>query len=253
MFYLQINFTFASIKHQTIKNIFLMKYYLRFLFLFLSFACVFGSCKQFTDTKFISEGTIEYNITYLESEDNAMKDVMPKTMTLIFKDDKMAIDLTGGFGLFKATWVSDFDKRSFLQMVKIMNQKFAIMLDSNTVNEMNDKLPKLKVEFLDDTKKIANYHCKHAKINFENPKYPSFDIYYTNEINIKNPNWSTQFKAIDGVMLEYQMKRYNIEMKFTAKKIISAKDEPIDNTIFERPADYKLISREHMDELLSSF
>jgi hypothetical protein len=49
--------------------------------------------------------------------------------------------------------------------------------------------------------------------------------------------------------MEYQMKKFGLEMKFTAKTV---KPEDIDDSTFELPADYKTISKEEMDNFFLS-
>ena len=73
-----------------------------------------------------------------------------------------------------------------------------------------------------------------------------FDIFYTTELKIDNPNFATPFHMIDGVLMEYQMKKFGLEMKFTAK---SVKKEDIEDSIFELPVEYKAVSLEEMNTL----
>ena len=51
---------------------------------------------------------------------------------------------------------------------------------------------------------------------------------------------------IDGVLMEYQLKKFGLEMRFTAKMV---KPEEIEDSTFELPADYKPISQQEMNEL----
>ncbi len=51
---------------------------------------------------------------------------------------------------------------------------------------------------------------------------------------------------IDGVLMEYKIKKFGLEMKFTAKSV--AKQE-IEDSEFELPKDYKKITEAEMTDL----
>lgn len=209
------------------------------------------SCRELTDEKYISEGIIEFDITYPEADENSLlAGLMPDKMIMTFKDNKIAYDMTGGLGMFKTTLISDPKKRTVTQLVKIMNKKFALVADSVEVKSLMAEFPVAGIQPEDKTKIIAGYLSKKATVSMKDPKHPAFNVFYTKDINLKEPNWSTPFKSIDGVLLEYQIKKYNIEMKFVATSVMKA-DVP--DSTFALPADYKIVSKQEMDELFINF
>ena len=208
--------------------------------------CFITACRQITDKKFISEGIIKYDITYPDAtEDDVLVGLMPKTMIFKFKDDKIAFEFDGGMGLFKAKFISDFEKQSVLHMVKILNKKYAVTYKSTEINSLNE-MPGINIKHTGERKNIAGYDCQKSSISFKDDEFSSFDIYFTEDLNIKTPNWSTPYKEINGVLMEYQMKRYNVVMHFTAVSVESAE---IDDHDFQKPEDYKIVSQDEMDEL----
>ena len=76
-----------------------------------------------------------------------------------------------------------------------------------------------------------------------------FDVWYTDELNIKNPNDQTPYSQIDGMLMQYRLKRFGLEMEFTAKGV---EKEKIADTEFELPAYYKVVSRQEMDDFFKS-
>ncbi|HXC03192.1 MAG TPA: hypothetical protein VNZ86_00495, partial [Bacteroidia bacterium] len=64
------------------------------------------------------------------------------------------------------------------------------------------------------------------------------------------PNWSNPYHEIDGVLMEYQLKRYGLELRFNA---VSVSKASIDESIFTLPSEYKLISRAEMASKFSDF
>lgn len=222
-------------------------------FLLLGVFCL-SSCREIFDKKFISEGTIEYQVKYLgNEEDNYMTSLMPEKMLCHFKNNKVALDLSGGMGLFHTKFIVDNEKKTFLQLVKMIQKKYATSLDSVSVKAIEHEFPEMKIDVTKETKEIAGYTCKKAVVTFNDPDYPdypSFDIYFTEDINIKEPNWCTQYKEIDGVLMEYRMKKYKMEMQITAVNVVK---EDIEDNVFELPEDYKIIPQQDLDDLFLTF
>lgn len=218
--------------------------------LFFLVVVIFTSCKSCKPGgKGISEGIIEYDAVVLD-KNNPMADLAPDKMTVKFKDNKSSVDLSAGMGLFSTTFISDPDTKTMTQLVKLLNKKFAYIMDSTAVKKEIDSAGVFKIEKTSETKTIAKFKCKKARVSFPKNTQPPYDVWYTDEINIQNPNWSNPYREIDGVLMEYQMNRYGLALKFTAKNVTKAE---IDNSSFELPEEYKLISKEEMEELFKAF
>ena len=193
-----------------------------------------------------SEGEIHYKVTYPKLEkDNFMRDFMPKKMVLKFKDDKYITHLSAGMGMFKTNFLCDFENQEFLQMVKLINKKYVLKLKDEEIKNSLNNMPLFLVEFTNETKKILGYECKKAIVTINNGMNDAFTVFYTDEINIESPNWSNQFSVINGVLLEYQYEKYDVCMKFTAKKIHY---KTIEDSEFDVPNTYKEITEKQMDQ-----
>ena len=227
--------------------------------LFLLFVLLMAGCKSSTDEKFISEGVIEYDAVAVD-QSNPQAGMAPSKMSVKFKNDKVVVKMSAGLGVVGISIISDPEEKKYTEMVKIFSDKNAHISDSNEVKKLNDSLlSKMKIEYTEDTKVIAGYKCKKAVISFagstaksptnEYFTKPSFSVYYTNDINIKHSNWATEYFPIDGVLMEYQLDRYGLEMKFTASKVIKSE---VTDSDFELPADYKLITKDQFEEIFKA-
>ena len=197
-----------------------------------------------TDEKFVSEGVITYDAAVVD-QSNPMAGMAPSKMTITFKNNKSAAEMSAGMGLFSTTFISDPETKTLTQLVKLLNKKFSLVQNQVDIQKENDEYP-VEVTELKETKMIAGYNCNKAHVKVKDDDSTEYDIYYTKDLNIQNPNFANPFHMIDGVLMEYQMKKFGLEMKFTAKTI--AKDD-VDDAIFELPADYKKISAQEMKEL----
>lgn len=221
---------------------------LTFYVLLMTLAGGFAGCKL--DGKDgIAEGIIEYDAEPVDMS-NPMADLAPSKMTVRFKDNKSCVDLSAGMGLFSTTFISDPENLTMTQLIKLLNKKYVHVADTSELRQENHQGPKMFIEKTNETKMIAKYKCKKAIVRFENNARPPFDIYYTNDIAIENPNWSNPFSEIDGVLMEYQLARHGLEMRFTAKTVTPS---DIDDEIFEVPEDYKKISHEELVRIFEAF
>jgi hypothetical protein len=87
-------------------------------------------------------------------------------------------------------------------------------------------------------------------VTFADNKTKPFDVWYTNELNIKDPNWTNPYKEIDGVLMEYQLKKYHLELRFNCTSVSKAS---IDESIFQLPSDYKIITPQEMEKKFEGF
>ncbi len=177
-----------------------------------------------------------------------MAKLAPDKMTVKFKNNVSYAQVVAGMGLFETDFINDEPDKKIIQMVRLFNKKYAYIADTAAVNK-ELRNTKCLIIPTSETKKIAGYVCKKALVKTDSNSEP-FSIYYTDQIELENPNWSTPFKDIPGVLMGYRIKRYGMYLEFTAAKVEPVKND--DNT-FKLPPEYKLISKEQLDQLIKGF
>lgn len=210
-----------------------------------------NSCSELVRDDRISEGIIEFKVTYPKLKNSSvLKDFLPNKMTMKFRDNKFHSELSAAFGLFKTNIIAISDEE-YAQTVKLIDKKYAVRYNRKTSEESNARLPAVSIRHTGNTKKLAGYTCKEAIIEVDKPEKEIYKIYYTDEINIEDPNWFTQFADIDGVLMEYQVERYNLCTRFQATSVEATK---IEKDIFEVTDEYELISEERLNmEMMDIF
>jgi hypothetical protein len=218
------------------------------LFAFTSFF----ACKTFVADDRISEGVIEFEVTYPKlNESSVLKDFLPGKMVMKFRDNKFHSELSAAFGLFKTNIISFGDGKYFAQTVKLIDKKYAVKFDRDMAQQSNSKLPPIEIEHTNKTKEIAGYLCKEEIVTVNTPEKEVYSIYYTDEIGIEESNWFTQFSEIKGVLLEYQIERYDICTRFSAKSVEAVE---VDKDLFRIEDDYEMISEERLNmEMMDIF
>tara|TARA_B100000767_G_C19633469_1_gene479319 strand:- start:91 stop:729 length:639 start_codon:yes stop_codon:yes gene_type:complete len=197
----------------------------------------------------VTEGIITYDISYPRPiEDKWMEKLMPTEMEMQFKNNNLNTELAFGLGMIKIGYITNTDDKHLHEMLKFMRKRNVSHRGIKQVEDLLLQIPNHKIQLKTDTKSILGFLCNKATVKVESPLAPyTYDLWYTKEIKIKDPNWCTPFKSIPGVLMEYRVERFNVIMHFTA---IDIETLEIKDTEFMVPKKYKEISIEAMEKNL---
>ncbi|HIE16496.1 MAG TPA: hypothetical protein EYP69_06195 [Bacteroidales bacterium] len=221
---------------------------IKFLGFLIFIIYLFSGCENVFHSK-PSEGIIHYNLEYLQSEEeNPIVSLLPTEMDIEFKNNFTHQKVEGWMGIFYMGGI--FNPKAYRKtaLLKIMGQKYQYFEDADKQVDFGfDPYDGMKLEETKETKIIAGMLCKKVKVIFPDTS-ENFDIYYTNEIEIKNANWNNPFHSINGVLLDYQIKMFGIKTHIIATSIefVEVPDET-----FSIPDGYKEVSKEEMEEVIN--
>lgn len=216
------------------------------LLLFLTVSAFASSCSDFFK-KDIKEGVIEFKAEAVDSKDHASMTV-PDKMVVKFKNDYSAAELEAGLGFAKMKFISDPVKKEFRSQVFFFEKRQSIM-QMPEIEKTNYYYPDYDVEYAKDSKEIAGYKCKKAILKFKDGSAP-VEVWYTKDIAIKNPNWSNAYYKVDGVLMDYKLKKYGLELHFTATSVSEA---TIDDSYFNIPTEYSMVKNIELEKMFSGF
>jgi hypothetical protein len=196
-----------------------------------------------------NEGVVTYEISYpVPFDDKWMERLMPKEMEMQFKDGLLKTELSFAVGMIKIAYLSDQKNRKLYELMKFMKKKNYAIRNQDEVNLMMSEIPPHKITPGNATKMIAGYTCKNAMVEVHNDTTDyEFELWYTEELGSKDLNWCSPFSPIQGVLMEYQIQRFNVTMKFTAKSV-DLEEYPEDEFLI--PEKYTKISYQEMMENL---
>jgi GLPGLI family protein len=218
----------------------------KFCFCLILLAFFASSCK-YANPKYISEGIIEYDAKPVD-ENNPMAGYAPNKMTVKFKKNLLAAEMSVMGGIFTTTFIFNPAKKTLTQLVKMLDLKQACIEDETAIAKEN-KDYQLLLEETNEKKEIAGYKCKKVIATMADDPSVKFDVYYTDELNVNNPNENTPYSSLKGMLMQYRLKKLGLELEFTAKGV---QKEKITDSDFELPAYYKVISLKEMDEFFKS-
>jgi len=194
------------------------------------------------------EGKISFKISYgeLPAEAAGMEDMMPSKMVIYAKNENSRVEMETGLMGTQVT-MSNAKDGSTTVLYDMMGQKMAIVMDKAYIEKQKteNNIEKNKIEYLNETKTIAGYKCKKAKIVLtDGGESQTIEIYYTEDI----PNYQdTNFEGLKGMPLEFSVNAQGIQMSFTATEIVK---EKVADSKFEVPSEYTKVSAEDMEGMM---
>jgi len=97
-----------------------------------------------------------------------------------------------------------------------------------------------------DTMSISGILCRKAIVETNDSKY---NIYFTEEIDIKSPNITTPYSFIDHVLSDFRVQLSMLKMQLRIKKYETTM---VESSLFTVPDDYERVSREFMENTINS-
>ena len=221
----------------------------RYLFIFLLLVSVI-SCKKKPSAEKSDEGIIEYRIIYLEDKVGSFsQNLLPQTMEMKFKKNKIKNTIQGAMGFFSLINIADLNEMTNSTFLKFIDKKYVYRSQKKEKPLYIMPPEEMTITFTDETKEIIGLTGKKAIVSFPGKDNNSFPIYYTTEIKLKNPNITSPYKDVPGVLLEFHANLGQSEIHLVAEKYIP---EYLPDKEFYYPRNYKEISKQEMEKILNA-
>jgi hypothetical protein len=217
------------------------------LFIALVFAMTSFSCKE-KGGKYINQGEIHYNIDYIGSFGPMPREVMPKNLVVAFKHDKILFEMISSFGNSGILNLANPEKGILDTYFSLFTLKYFYAVQPGEQFPGFEAMEGIEIRKTTKTALICGFNCKNAEVTFPPKKDKVYEIWYTNEINVKNPNLATPFSEIDGVLMSFFFLLGTSELHFNAETVY--KKEIPDET-FERREKFTRVSRNEIDKFIN--
>ena len=198
----------------------------------------------------LAEGRIEFKITYEQQEIGGYSaSLLPSKMTMEFRDNMVKNTIQGGMGFFNLVNLSDLNNYQFITYLKFIDKKYIFKGDKNEPPCCFGLMDGMDIEFTRQTKEIIGFDCRKAIASFPDGGIESFDIWYTEELQLNKPNGNSPFQKIPGVLLEFNTIMGNANMHMVAKRCDVTR---IPARIFELPKNYTQVSKLEIETILNA-
>jgi GLPGLI family protein len=206
------------------------------------------SCKVENKQRGISSGRIDYMITYLNADlDKKTMELLPKKMKLTFNEKQAENKIEGFLGLYKLNTITNFHTHKCSTFLKIVDKHYVFKGKRDELMCCFDQMDDMKIDETVETKTIAGLDCKKAVV-FLPSKNEKFDIFYTGEINLQNPNVTNPYKNVNGILMEFELNLLHLRMRFTAENFTPLTETDMTNNL---PHNAKTVNRDQMAQILT--
>lgn len=217
------------------------------LFIAAIFAITGYSCKQ-KGGKHINQGEIHYNVDYIGKIGPMPKEVLPKNLIVSFKDNKILFEMISSFGNSGILNLANPEKGIFDTYFSLFSLKYFYAVEPGEQFPGLEAMKGIVIRKTTKTSVICGFNCKNAEVTFPADREKVYEIWYTNEINVNNPNAATPFSQIDGVLMSFFFFLGTAELQFDAETVYK---KEIPDEAFERREKFLRVSREEIDKLIN--
>jgi hypothetical protein len=202
-------------------------------------AMTFYSC-SIKGGKHIREGEIHYNIEYLGAIGTLPKDVLPKNLIVSFKNDKILFEMISPLGNSGIMNLANPDEEIYDTYFSLFTIKYYYAAEKGESYPGFEAMEGMKLKKTDKTTEICGFRCKNAEATFPSDSGKVYDIWYTNEISVKDPNAASPYQDLDGVLMNFFFLIGHSELRFTAETVYK---KDVSDQIFERREKFVKVSR----------
>ncbi len=196
------------------------------------------------------QGTITYDISYNSATlTPAQKAMLPTSETVTIKDCKTKTETDLGQGA-SMTVIIDGSTKGYTLLLEYMGEKYAVKYTAADTAEVMSKIKIPTVKIAAETKVISGFTCKKAILTSTNDDGTTVNdtVYYSEEIGCKDINFMSEFKNVQGTILEST--QYSSQVEGTiVKKTKEIKKGKVADTVFMIPSDAKEMTKEEFKKM----
>ncbi|MBE0675429.1 MAG: hypothetical protein IH591_12280 [Bacteroidales bacterium] len=207
---------------------------------------IVSSCRS-TDMKDIDQGEIHYSITYGGPSGSIPIELMPKTLIVSFKKDKILFDISSPIGNTGIANLANHEEGIYDTYISMFSGRFFYEGIADEVPPGMMSMEGMKINKTGRKAEIMGFNCEHAEVILPSMPDSVFEIWFTDELDITKPNAATPFREIEGVLLKFFFFMGEREFVFEAEGIYR---KEIPEKVFQRREKYRRIPKENMDEYI---
>jgi hypothetical protein len=176
------------------------------------------------------------------------EEIMPKNLVVSFKDDNIIYELISPLGNSGIINLSNPSKEIYDTYLSLFTIRYFYSSKPGEIYPGFEAMRGMEVRKTSRSAEICGFKCKNAEVTFPSDRSKIYNVWYTDQIPVKNPNASTPFYQIDGVLMSFFFFIGRSEFHFEAQNIY--KKEIPDKT-FERKDKFKKVSKNDINKFIN--
>jgi len=173
--------------------------------------------------------------------------MLPNSLVVKFKQNKILMEIMtpiGNNGIFN---IIDPEQGRIDTFLRLLGMKFCYTGIFGEIPPGIDPMTDMKIEKTGVTREMFGLNCLNAKATIPTGSY-EFDLWYTEEIGIDDPNSSTPFSTIDGVLISFFYRMGEMIVEFQAEGVYN---KPVSDKDLTLSGKFRNIDRDDMDSIIS--
>ncbi len=216
--------------------------------------CALAICSMllcFSCKKGQNEGTITYKIEFSEEEkaERSIISLLPETMKYYYKDNSSSMEISA-YGFFRTAYISNVKEKLNSVVFYCMPKKFACSAKFGEKMIGFDPMQGIILTPTEEKKEIFGLTAEKIHVSFQDTTKEEYDIWYTKDLKVHNPNWHTPYRDVDGVLLDYRIALKDISMHIAISEI---SDKVVDSAKFIVPKDFKMVEVDTMNAIFDEY
>ena len=196
----------------------------------------------------LTQGEIHYDVEYMGQVTRMPKEIMPKNLIVSFKDDKILYELISPIGNSGITNLANPSKEIYDTYLSLFSIRYFYASRPGEIYPGFDAMSGLEIRKTTKTAEICGLKCKNAEVTFPSDRSKVYDVWYTDEIPVNNPNASTPYYQIDGILMSFFFFIGHSEFHFEAQNIYK---KEIPDKVFDRKEHYKKVSKTDINKFIN--
>lgn len=217
------------------------------LFITIVFTLLGYSCTK-NGGRSLNQGEIHYDVRYEGHVTRMPQELMPKSLVVYFKGDKIMYELISPLGNSGITNLSNPSKEIYDTYLSLFTIKYFYPSKPGEIYPGFEAMRGIEIKKTSRLEVICGFKCKHAEVTFPVDRSKVYDVWYTDQIPVKNPNASTPFYQIDGVLMSFFFFIGRSEFHFEAQNIYK---KEIPDKAFERREKFKKVSKNDLNRFIN--
>ncbi|MFC2091020.1 hypothetical protein ACFLT1_09630 [Bacteroidota bacterium] len=190
---------------------------------------------------------ISYKVSYMEKMAGDIPTrMLPDMMEAYYTKRYIKTSINGFFGQFSLVQIADLRKNTVTTLLNFLGSKVAYQGKNGEIPAGIVPLDNPTCTLTQDTLSISGIHSKKAIIETDNDQ---FTIYYTEELDIRNPNLTTPYYFIDFVLSDFRVQLSVLKMRLI---LDNHEQIAVEESQFQIPEDYTLVSRTAMESIINN-
>ena len=190
---------------------------------------------------------LQYEIEYLEEKAGDIPTrILPGTMDAYYTRRHVYTRIEGFFGQFTLVQIADLRRSRVTTLLDFFGTHVCYTGRSGELPAGIYEPDQMETRTTSDTATIGGYLSEKVVVLTEDEQ---FDIYFTREIRVRNPNISTPYLDVHYPLTAFRIQLSQLKMHLSCKE---SKSEVVDSEMFNIPEEYKPVNRETMEEIINN-